>query len=823
MVIDKQGSKVFIGREWYLSILYKAFQSVHETKKSKVVLVNGDFGIGKTTLVEKFLSLLSQTSNEIIIGQAKCTADSKFSGYSPFNELLQNISLNNPHYFSKSNILKRMMFKLAPAWVDVFTSGAASMLIDAIEKSTEFGNELRSRKYNQDNIIYQFANLLDNISKKNTVCIFLDNIQAADDSSLVLLSNLPKIVKDKPILIVATHDGRVNDVEKNLSFNTCLVGLRRLNAEEYQVSEGINTRIYFEQRYPQNNFASSLIEQIEYISEGLPLFLDEICTYWENIGMISPDPNNTWTIKNSIDLEKIITQIPLSISAIVQYRLSMMGRNTRRAVECAAIEGAKFSAQIVMNSLSHNEDEIFEILSQLQDDFLLIKQDMKIEDDSIKLDLYKFLRIYYQEYIYNQVDDGKKRNLHKKIGNELEKIYGPKINLIASKLIDHFTNCGEYEKAARYCVIAAKHEQQKYGLLESEKICSEGLMISEKIKDITLREKINFDLLRISAKSHYIRGNAEQAYYQYIEIHKILPNITIPLEEHLEFLLDLNDACEGLNNITEAISYVNEAERIIKENNYSGPYTMQFSVYKSWEYIRGGKNELAVEILHEVLKQTKDKSEFDWISSMAYNALGEASSNLGDRNSTNYLKKAVEYAEKIGDLKLKVVSELNLADDLLYYNELAEAISFNRDAQKLSRRIGDRDGEAYSIANSGRIEMLKNNPQKAIPLLEKSIVISNEIGSNWNNSFVFSDLANSFSMVENFDKAFEKISQAELFLEDDPFRSAYVLRHKGKIFYRAGMKNQGKETLVEALRIVEEIGDQQFSEEIKRDLEAFNL
>jgi tetratricopeptide (TPR) repeat protein len=463
------------------------------------------------------------------------------------------------------------------------------------------------------------------------------------------------------------------------------------------------------------------------------------------------------------------------------------------------------------------ETELFDSLTLLEKNYYLIQRDGEIDRSDIVLDLYKFIKNFYREFIYSQIDPGKRRLIHKKIADLLEKLYDGETDSIASKLIYHNRESHNFERSIHYCINGAKYEQMNYGWIEAEKMCKEGLSLCEKIKEEKGRWRLTFELLKISAKGLYICGNVDLAHSRYTEIANIIPSINVSLEENLEFLLDFIDACEDSNRISEAIIYIKKVEEIIENSNYSGKYKNQFVIYKSWEYIRTGQNKKAVEILKGLLDDIDENDQNFWILSLAYNGLGIATSNLGDPSSIDYLRKAVFYGEKLGTDKRQGIALLNLADDLLYYNKVVEASAYNDKALLLVRKIGDRDGEAYGLANKGRIELMYKKPESAISFLNDCMVILDEIGSAWNKSFVLSDLAVSYSFLGNQAIALEKIDLADRYIENDPFRLLYVVRSKAQLLCNLGKPLEGLDLFRKALEICDQSDDIYFKYETLSD------
>lgn len=814
----------FIEREEHLQVLERAYLEAARTRKPRVLLVKGDFGIGKTTLVEYFLSQLQAAHPEARLSTAVCVQESSLSTLAPFKDALVMLSQSEPRTRAVFVSVLDVVKELAPAWMDILTSGHASLVVEAVSKTIDYAKGTPHKKYTQENIYAQFANITRKLAEHNPLVIFFDDIHWADESSLGLISYITRMVQDRPVLFLATYrpTGLVKR-EDQARFASVIANLVRYGAAELEITQPVDTRAYIRARYPHNRFPVELIQRIEALGEGHPFYLAELFTYWQETGLVYPleeHGKTVWMFKNDQDLQARLAEIPASVTKIVESRLLMMERQLKDVIDSAAVEGLTFTVQVIAQLHAIEELQLYDTLSDLETSYALVHPEGEAETAGMILDLYKFITNFYRQFIYSKIDPGKKRLLHHKIGLLLEQIYGENNPLIAAKLAVHFREARDYVKAVRYTIAAARHEQEQYGWVEAEKYCADGLELCARVKDEAVRSRLHFELLTISARGLYICGKVKKAQKRYHEILKTIDTLHLSSEEHLAFLLDFIDACEDANDFSQAFEYIHQAGTLIQQTGYSGYYQRQMVVYQSWEYIHIGDNRRAVEITKQLLAEIEGDPAYEQIAAMAYNSLGISSSNLSDPQSSAYLRRSAELFEKLGSRKSQVVALLNLADDLLYYGRLDEAVEANQKALPLARAIGDRDSEAYGLANTGRIEMLNNHPHDALMYLKDSLTIQDEIGSDWNKSFVLADLASSYALLDELPSALEAVQQAEPYTEGDPFRTAYVQRARGKILLRAGRTVEGSQAYQRALEILGQTGDTHFQEETRQEFTA---
>ena len=109
----------FVGRSPPNCISVQAIlNSVLGTRRPQFALVEGEFGAGKTALVEHFLV---KVAAEIpLIGRAKCAMETERNGLTPFTLLLKNMLKSAEEQKFLPGSMEEFLERVAPAWLDVF-------------------------------------------------------------------------------------------------------------------------------------------------------------------------------------------------------------------------------------------------------------------------------------------------------------------------------------------------------------------------------------------------------------------------------------------------------------------------------------------------------------------------------------------------------------------------------------------------------------------------------------------------------------------------------------------------------------------------------
>jgi predicted ATPase len=83
----------FVGREKELEKLLKAWEDA-KAGNSRIAIIGGEAGIGKTALIEEFIRKAKEGSVEIVVLRTKCMEDS--IPYWPFKELFDDYLSKRP-------------------------------------------------------------------------------------------------------------------------------------------------------------------------------------------------------------------------------------------------------------------------------------------------------------------------------------------------------------------------------------------------------------------------------------------------------------------------------------------------------------------------------------------------------------------------------------------------------------------------------------------------------------------------------------------------------------------------------------------------------
>ena len=311
--------------------------------------------------------------------------------------------------------------------------------------------------------------------------LILDDLQWADEGSLELLRFLGRQLANMALLVIGIYrDTELNEGhlwqtalrELNDAPGYQLVQLDRL--EETVVSE-LLTQIW-DTRIPQN-----LVKQIYQYTEGNPLFVKEIARGLEESRLVYSQEAH-WVYPEEIDL-----QLPQSIAEAVEGRVHYLDAETRDVLSQAAVLGEtfRFDDLVVLSGLSE-----WSVLDHL--DLALERQLVQELSGGETL---RFRHGEIHRMIYAELGSLRRRRLHHRAGETLEKRFSQNPEQRANELAHHFYEASEWQKALHYSMKAGTQAIKHYANAEAINWFQRAIELVERLD----REKIPLDMsIRVS-------------------------------------------------------------------------------------------------------------------------------------------------------------------------------------------------------------------------------------------------------------------------------------------------------------------------------------
>ncbi len=307
-------SGAFVGRERELAELITALDDVCASR-GRLVLVQGEPGIGKSRLADELTSRAKSRGVEVLIG--RCWEAGGASAYWPWTQSL-----------------RAYVRRVDPAVIRGQLGAVAAEVAQVIPELRELFSGLpvlepREFRAARFRLFDSVASFLRNASAERPLALVLDDLHAADEPSLLLLRHVASVLGDTRVLIVGTFrdfDPTVSDQRESTPAElgrepvTRRIHLSGLDRQEVGCLAELTATTVLPPR---------LVAELHAKTEGNPLFVSEIVRLLAAEGRLESDGRPR-------------IPIPESIREVIGLRLRRLSGECRRVVSLASVFGCEF-------------------------------------------------------------------------------------------------------------------------------------------------------------------------------------------------------------------------------------------------------------------------------------------------------------------------------------------------------------------------------------------------------------------------------------------------------------------------------------------------
>ncbi len=374
-------------------------------------------------------------------------------------------------------------------------------------------------KVRQKQILWAASRFFSRAAAEKPIILALDDLHWADEASLLLFEHLLALIDQVPLMFFllfrALRDkacwrlrDRANSEFPHRFFE---VELQPLSLEE---SAELLARLR-----PGAVFKPEIHQDILVKSAGNPFYLEEVVNNLTESQALVPDESQPGQWKVTEKIAEIT--VPASLHAAIVARIDRLTEDARLALQMAAVIGRQFRVEL-LRELSQAEQEIELWMAQLERGGLVRPADIELLDPT-----YTFPEALVQEVAYDSVLVQNRQQMHLRIAEMLEEVYGENPEAHCELLAFHFSNSSDDDRALKYLSMAAKKAEGQYANATAIQHYSKILDIQRKRGD---RAGQAGTLYTMGAKSYEI-GDYNNAQTWLEESVQILRDLADPANE----------------------------------------------------------------------------------------------------------------------------------------------------------------------------------------------------------------------------------------------------------------------------------------------------
>lgn len=294
------------------------------------------------------------------------------------------------------------------------------------------------------------------ISTDQPVILVLDDLHWADKQTLTLLRHVYTNIEATSLMMIGTY--RDSDLDAGHPLIDTVAALRREVGVEQISVEGLGDTEMVE-LITISALGHEIAEEIKYMAvhlrqetAGNPFFAHEILRNLVESGDLYIDDEGVWRVDKTFDE----LALPQSVSDVVGQRIARLGEESLKALRAAAVIGKEFDLELLAEVTGNDEDDLLDLLEAAIAAGILAEVSGGEER-------FRFLHSLARNTLQEELSDGRKRRMHRKIAEALEESLGSNPGARVSELATHWMAAAapiEGAKAIQYARMAGRHAQE---------------------------------------------------------------------------------------------------------------------------------------------------------------------------------------------------------------------------------------------------------------------------------------------------------------------------------------------------------------------------
>ena len=508
---EVQPPLLLVGRASELTRLSEYYHIAQQGQR-QIVFVTGAAGIGKTTLVDTFVSQITEEHAPWLAFGQCIELYGSGEAYLPLLEILDQFGRQSvgrqsvARQLDKSDLIA-LLKQHAPSWLLQLPGLIADADLEAIER--------RASGATRERMLRELAEAIEILTTEQMLVLILEDLHWSDVSTLDWLAYMAQRRQQSRLLIIATyrpmdaiaHEHPVYQITQELSARQQCNELSLQDLSQESVLTYIMHRlgaVFGAQELNLNKIARLLHQR----SNGNPLFLTTMVD----------------ALAQERRFDSIEQGIPDNLRQLIDRQLGKLTVEEQRLLEAASVVGKEFSSASVAAGTEQSIEHVEELASSLahRSQFILERDSKTWPDGTISAG-YRFTHDLYRETAYERIPISRRIRWHKQIGQCLEKSYQDQTSDIAAELATHFSQSNDIERAIIYLRTAGENAAQLHAYQEACTYLQDALTLIAKLPDTTERREKELQIQvalspALVANKGYAAYEVEQAYSRAVQI-----------------------------------------------------------------------------------------------------------------------------------------------------------------------------------------------------------------------------------------------------------------------------------------------------------------
>ena len=431
----------FVGREKEFAELQRRLNAAIDGE-CQFAVIGGEAGIGKSRLLEELENLAKARRIRVLHGRF-IEQDRTFS-YQGFCEVIQE------HFRSKDVAASGEHADFSDLAADLVTLFPVLSEIGELRAAavSDGANSREPRKADDRTYVYELlARALGRIAGGKPLVLVFENLHGAE-MSLEALQYVVRRLGPTPTLITGTY--RQTEIDKR---HPLVKMLDSFSDDPRYISMFLGPfspsehRQFVEAMVGEGAVSEDLTKRLFEATEANPFFTKELIRSLVESGGISRDERGSWALSGEMAISS--DALPATIQQAVEKRVERLPDSAREVLAVASVLGKTFEFRD-LESLSESKGEIEDIVERLIVDGI-IEEERESRGDRLT-----FSSGIVRDVLYGALSRRKRKSLHRRYAEQLEKRFEGRLDRIYPLLVHHFSEGDVPEKTISYGLIAAR-------------------------------------------------------------------------------------------------------------------------------------------------------------------------------------------------------------------------------------------------------------------------------------------------------------------------------------------------------------------------------
>ena len=493
-------------------------------------------------------------------------------------------------------------------------------------------------------------------------------------------------------------------------------------------------------------------------AQGNPLFVEEVTRALSESGAIRLEVwesgERAWTIADDASGVKV----PTTLTGLIMSRIDRLETTNRRLLQVAAVIGVAFRSPVLARVYPYEDmdgtlDNRLTKLTQL--DLVLLSL----------LDEYTFKHTLTQEVAYESLPFVRRRELHVRVGEDIEHRHAGDLAEHYGVLARHFEAGNVFDKAFAYLVKAGDRARVEFAneaaldhYRRALEIAAEQDTPSPEVQAQVL------DVLEAMGDVYLLVSRYSQAIERF---QQAIAHPVCPSRRHGDLLRKIAKAHEQQGQYDEALRHLAQGRRVLSNNDqdrYSAEMARTCEL-SGWVHMRRGEMEMAIEECEQGLAilagLARDKAVLRDEANL-YRTLGAVYA-FGQSNysrAEEIYQRSTDLYQQTGDLPGLARSYNNLALTAWGQGDLARAGDYLQRSLEISQQIGDNHTLALLHNNLGAVSYRAGKVEQALDDYHAALSLRQRIGDSHGVAQTCSNMGEALVSLERYEEARPYLEQA---------------------------------------------------------------